>query len=218
MIPESINKLGRNRQQRRHGSSTIPRCCGHAILTVFVLLWLQSAGATERIGLVLMHGKTGSPAQLQELAARLTAAGYSVERPEMCWSRRRIYDRSYLDCLTDADAAAAKLKARGATTIVIAGMSLGGNAALAYGARRPDLKGVIALAPAPSLDRIRLRPEIARSISAAEAMVAAGRGDESTVFADVNIGRDFEVKTTPTIYLSSSAATRRRKCRTMPPS
>ena len=174
-----------------------------AILSSLLLVCLSApAGAGERLGVVFMHGKEGTPAQFERLAASLVEAGMLVERPEMCWSRKRIYDRPYLDCLTDADAAVAKLKAAGATAFVIAGMSLGGNAALAYGARRAGLKGVIALAPAPPIEFVSRQPQIAKSVHAAEAMIAAGRGDQSAVFADINTGRSFEVTTTANIYLS----------------
>jgi hypothetical protein len=50
-----------------------------------------------------------------------------VARPEalsVCWSRRRIYDRPFLDCLTEIDSAIGRLKGRGAGTIVSAGSSL----------------------------------------------------------------------------------------------
>jgi esterase/lipase len=157
---------------------------------------------TETLGVVLMHGKQGSPAQLQGLADAIAEAGFPTERPDMCWSRARIYDKTYLDCLGDADAAVARLKARGATAIVILGMSLGGNAALAYGARRQGLAGVIALAPAHAVEFLRKNPRIAHSVAQAEAMAAAGEGDRKAMFADVNTGAEFEVDTTANIYLS----------------
>ncbi len=152
--------------------------------------------------MVMLHGKTSTPAQLEGLAAQVSAAGFRVERPEMCWSGRRIYDRTYLDCLTDADAAAARLKAGGATAIVILGMSLGGNGALAFGARRPGLKGVIALAPASDPDRLRQIPVIAQSLAEAQALIAAGKPDERRRFNDLNNGREITVTATPKIYVS----------------
>jgi len=39
-------------------------------------------------------------------------------------SRRRIYNRPFLDCLTEIDSAIGRLKGRGAGTIVSAGSSL----------------------------------------------------------------------------------------------
>jgi esterase/lipase len=173
------------------------------VCAALLLLGLNlPAAAADRLGIVLMHGKEGLPARMPAFASALSAAGFLVERPEMCWSRRRIYDRPYLDCLTDADAAATKLKSEGATGIVIAGMGLGGQAALAYGARRDDLKGVIALGPAPPIEFLSRRPAIEKSVAEAKAMIAAGRGDEKAIFADALFDRFFEVETTANIYAS----------------
>jgi esterase/lipase len=117
-------------------------------------------------------------------------------------SRTRIYDETYLDCLTDADKAAAQLKARGADTIVILGMSLGGNAALGFGARQPGLKGVITLAPASAPDQLAESPPIGRSLAEAKTLIASGKGGEKRAFNDFNNGREFTVTTTPTIYVT----------------
>jgi esterase/lipase len=165
-------------------------------------LALAASAHGETLGVVMMHGKHGTPAQLQQLADSVADAGFAVERPEMCWSAARIYDRPYLECFADIDAAAARLKARGATAIVVLGMSLGGNAALGFGARRHGLAAVIALAPAHAPEFLARRPEIAQSIAKAQSEVAAGRGNEKTTFDDDNLGRSFMVTTTPAIYLS----------------
>ena len=109
----------------------------------------------------------------------------------MCWSRRRIYDRPYLDCLSEIDAAIDRLKARGATAVVVGGQSLGANGAIGYGARRKDLKGVIGVAPAHGPELLAERPEIAQGMAKARAMVAAGRGDDKVTFTDINTGRKF---------------------------
>jgi dienelactone hydrolase len=160
------------------------------------------ATADDKLGVVLMHGKEGLPTHLQGLASAMSAAGYLVDRPEMCWSRRRIYDMAYLDCLKDTDKAVEKLRSQGATAVVVAGMSQGGNAALAYGARREGLKGIVALAPAPPVEFVSRRPAIAKSVADAQAMVASGRGDRPATFADLNTRGPFEVSTTAKIYLT----------------
>jgi esterase/lipase len=165
-------------------------------------LALAGSANGETVGVVMMHGKHGTPAQLQELAVTVSSAGFLVERPEMCWSAARIYDRTYVECFADIDAAAARLKQHGATAIVVLGMSLGGNAALGFGARRQGLKAIIALAPAHAPELLRRRPDIAESIIQAQIAVAAGRGDEKAAFDDVDLGRIFRVNTTPVIYLS----------------
>ncbi len=172
------------------------------LLFCAVALAAPAPARSETIGVVMLHGKHGRPTQLQQLGDILTTAGFAVERPEMCWSAARIYDRSYLDCLADVDSAVAKVKANGATAIVVLGMSLGGNGALGFGARRPGLKGVIALAPASEPERLRRRPDVARSVAEAEALVAAGKGDERRTFTDLNNGDELPVTTTAAIFLS----------------
>jgi len=89
-----------------------------------VYLMLAASAHGETVGFVMMHGKHGTPTQLQQLAEAVSNAGFLAERPEMCWSAARIYDRSYLECFADIDAAAVRLKQHGATAIVILGMSL----------------------------------------------------------------------------------------------
>jgi len=180
---------------------------------VIALGWAAGdrAVAADKVGIVLMHGLQGNPTHaINGLAATLSGAGYLVETPEMCWSRSRVFDRTLPDCLKEVDAAAAKLKQRGATAIVVAGQSLGGAAAIAYGATRDGLLGVIGLAPAGDPQAILMpigknaetAQEIAASIAKAQAMVAAGKGDSNASFVDINQGRTFSVSTTATIYLS----------------
>jgi hypothetical protein len=136
--------------------------------------------SAQTIGVVLMHGNTDSPdGTSAPLAAALEGAGYLVERPEMCWSYRRRRDRPLLDCLAELEAPIGRLTGRGARTIVVAGMSVGGLAALAFGARRSGLAGIIALAPNGSPERlVGFFPQIAGSVAQAWAMVAVSRGDE----------------------------------------
>ena len=160
--------------------------------------------SAQTIGVVLMHGNTDSPSgNIASLAAAMEGAGYLVERPEMCWSYRRRRDRPFLDCLAELEAPIARLTSRGARAIVVAGMSQGGIAALAFGARRPGLAGIIALAPAGAPERqVTVFPQIAQSVAQARAMVAGGHGDERSSFNDLNIRGSFPVNTTATIYLS----------------
>jgi pimeloyl-ACP methyl ester carboxylesterase len=176
------------------------------ILAVLLMLGLLpgliAQVLAQTIGIVLMHGKTGSPnAVIDRLATTLQGAGNLIETPEMCWSRRRIYDRPFLDCLTEIDSAIAQLKGHGAGRIVVAGMSQGGDAALAYGARRANLARIIAVAPAAPKRQVGLR-DIAQSVAQARELVAAARGNETASFFDRNVGGIFPVRTTATIYLS----------------
>jgi esterase/lipase len=170
--------------------------------TVLVACLVGPAIAGDRLGIVLLHGKQGLPVQLKPLADDLAAAGHLTERPLMCWSRTRIYDRTYLDCLSDIDQAATSLKQKGAAGIVVVGMSLGGNAAIAYGARRDGLTGIAALAPAPALEFIVNRPPIDKSLDVARGLIAAGQGERQQAFEDLNMGRAFEVRTSAEIFAS----------------
>jgi esterase/lipase len=125
------------------------RCLGATLLVLVALAAGIMPGSAEMAAIVLLHGKTASPTiGIDGLTAALQGAGYLVDAPEMCWSRRRIYDRPLLDCLGEIDAAVARLRGRGAGRIVVAGMSQGGDAALVYGALRGDPAGIIAIAPA----------------------------------------------------------------------
>jgi pimeloyl-ACP methyl ester carboxylesterase len=159
------------------------------------------AAAQNRIGVVLLHGKQSAPDQHEPLASAIAAAGFPVERPEMCWSGRRIYDRDYLACLREIDPAIDRLKRRGAAALVVAGHSLGANAALAYGARN-GVKGVIALAPGHLPEVLATRPRIVEDLDRARKLVGEGRGQEPARFADFNGSLAITVTATPIAYLS----------------
>jgi pimeloyl-ACP methyl ester carboxylesterase len=173
------------------------------VLCVAVVLTaaMSVAAAQDRIGVVLLHGKQSAPEQHEPLASAVAAAGFPVERPEMCWSGRRIYDRDYLGCLRDIDSAIDRLRQRGATVLVTAGHSLGANGALAYGARN-TVRGVIALAPGHRPEVLARRPRIAEDLERARRLVAEGRSDRLTSFADYNGSLVITVTATPVAYLS----------------
>ena len=174
------------------------------LVTLAAVIGMAAPVPAQTIGVVLMHGNTNSPdGTIALLAAALEGAGYLVERPEMCWLYRRRRDRPLLDCLAELEAPIARLTSRGARVIVVAGMSQGGAGALAFGARRPNLAGIIALAPNGAPERlVHLFPQVAESVAQARAMVAAGNGDQRARFTDLNIHGLFPVDTTAAIYLS----------------
>jgi pimeloyl-ACP methyl ester carboxylesterase len=173
---------------------------------------VQAQTRAPTIGIVLLHGKGGTPLEqpLSGLAWALLNAGYWVELPEMCWSRARIYDEAYLDCFADIDNAIADLKSQGVTRIVLAGHSLGGNAALGYGARRAGLAGIIALAPAPDNRFLARQPVVAASLLRAQQLIASGEGDQRIEFTDINTNRagfgPITVQATPRAFVSFDAA------------
>jgi pimeloyl-ACP methyl ester carboxylesterase len=160
--------------------------------------------AASDIGVVVLHGTQGMPGNIvtSRFEAALKNAGYAVQAPEMCWSRNRIYDAPFPDCLRDIDAAAMKLRSAGAHRIVIAGQSEGGNAALTYASSHPDIAGVIALAPAGNPIGLVRDPRVQDSMTRAQQMVANGHGNDRANFTSTNNGNDFSVNTTAAIFLS----------------
>jgi hypothetical protein len=176
------------------GRDAMRRNC--LIFALVAALWPLSAAANQ-IGVVLMHGKQSAPGQHASLAGAIADAGFATDVPEMCWSFRRIYDRSYGDCLREIDDAIVRLKQKGATAFVAAGHGLGANAALGYGATRQGLKCVIALAPGHRPEILSRRPEIADGLEYARKRVTAGGGDAPVShFFDFN--GDFPVRFTLT--------------------
>jgi esterase/lipase len=160
------------------------------------------AAAFQRVGLVLLHGKTGSPSQFAGVAAMLNETGYGVETPEMCWSARRIYDHPLDKCFADIDAAIGRLKADGFEAIVVGGHSLGGLVALAYGASHEGLAGIVALAPDGEPGDFNGHAKVKASVRRATAMMQAGQGDDTVAFTDRVLGRYFTVHATPRAFLS----------------
>lgn len=155
------------------------------------------------IGVVLMHGKWGSPSRnIDGLAGALEAKGFLVATPEMPWSGRRLYDKSADEAMAEIDAEVAKLREKGAKRIVIAGHSLGAAGALAYASRNP-VDAVVAIAPGHIPEGKRYAVVLGDSVNKAKELVAAGKGDEGEWFGDLNTGnRRDNIKVTPRSYVS----------------
>jgi pimeloyl-ACP methyl ester carboxylesterase len=176
-----------------------------SIVTAAMLVLATSvvfAQDTGKVGVILMHGKWAPGTKnLENLRQQLNPAGYLVMTPMMPWSGGRLYDRSYEDAMTEIDGDVATLKSQGATRIVVGGQSLGANAAIGYGARHPGLMAIVAISPGhvPELSR---DPQVSDSLSRAWAMVAAGRGNDTDMFMDVNQGQKRMLRMTAAIYLS----------------
>ncbi len=164
----------------------------------------RPAAAGETLGVVVLHGKDARPPHrpLVQLEQALTAAGLLFEEPEMPWSGRRGFDVDYEQAMAEIDAAVARLKARGASAIAVAGHSLGANAAIGYGARHPGLKGIVALAPGHLPDAYATKPAFVGSVAEARAMIASGHGNDSATFTDAKHGQTFQRQMVARIYLS----------------
>lgn len=186
------------------GRSAVSR---RAALLYCLLVLLPTSAFADRIGVVLIHGKQGLSGErpLAYLTQQLQGAGFMVDQPDMCWSRTRIYDHALPDCMADVDASIARLKGSGATSVVVAGHSLGGVGAIYYGSTHDGLKGIVAIAPGPGpgIDR---QPVIIASLKQAHDLMAAGQGNVFQTFTDFNTNASgtgpITVRATPAIFLS----------------
>ena len=157
----------------------------------------------QGVGVVYLHGKGGWPGALDGgILSSLADDGALVATPEMPWSMKRKYGATYEQAMGEIDAAAAGLKAKGATRIVVIGHSLGANAAIGYAARHPDLAAVVALAPGHLPEAEGLRSHTREAITQAKQLIAAGQGDVPQRFPDMAQGIPLTTTATPIVYLS----------------
>lgn len=171
-----------------------------------LLAWggVTPALSAGKIGVVLMHGKTGtakSRAPIGPLIAKLKHAGILVVAPDMPWSRSRFLAKDYEGSMAEIDVAVSKLKRMGAKKIVVAGHSMGGNAAIGYGARRDGLAGIIAIAPGHDPGHYGFQKRVKFDYKRAKAMVDKGRGNAFGQFADTNVGKFSKERVKASIYL-----------------
>lgn len=166
-------------------------------------LVLPAAAQGERIGVVVMHGKGGSPTKhVADLAATLKDQGWLVANLEMPWSGRRDYDAPVSQAVAEVEAALAALRAQGAQKLFVAGHSQGGLFALYLGGKL-KVDGLIAIAPGGSAASQLVREKLADSVTEARRLVAAGKGDEKASLMDFESSRGtYPIVVTPAIYLS----------------
>ena len=168
-----------------------------------VLVAGAAAAASSDIGILLMHGKGGTPdGHIAELAGALRAKGYLVSTPAMPWSKDRIYDASFEDSMREIDRDVDELKAKGAKLVVVAGQSVGANAALGYGAARDHVDAIIAMSPGHNPDGPGFERRLGSDVARAKQLIAAGKGKEKQSFSDLNQGQMMRVSATPEVYLS----------------
>ena len=162
-----------------------------------------AAAAPNEVGVVILHGKGGSPTgYVSELAAALEKKGYLVAAPIMPWARDRIYDASFEASLGEIDREVAGLRAKGAKLVAVAGHSLGANVALGYAASRSGVDAVITLAAAHSPESAAFARRLGAEVARARGLVADGRGKEKQRFSELNQGNAMSVTATAEVYLS----------------
>jgi pimeloyl-ACP methyl ester carboxylesterase len=166
------------------------------------------AQAQDRIGVIFMHGKQGSPQKTQGLGvitSSLESAGAKVVAPTMPWSGGG-WDHINVtveQVFALLDAQVASLRGQGAGRIVVAGHSLGADMALAYAVARGNLAGLVMAAPGHQPGFFYQRnASIRAAVDRARALVEQGRGNDSFSGPDSNQGTTFTVSTTAATYCS----------------
>lgn len=162
--------------------------------------WSQANG----IGVVLLHAKGSVPdtRNMSALASALESRGYAVSAPEMAWSRNRMYDATYDEAMSEIGRAVEALRQKGASKVVVAGQSMGANAALGYAAARNGADGIIAMAPGHTPELGKTRRNAAADVQRAKDLIEFGDGKEKQAFSDTNQGKRSTASATAEVYLS----------------
>ena len=172
------------------------------LVTVSLALFIHPLlAAPADVGVVLLHGKWGGPQSMSALARDLEAKGYLVSNKEMAWSGRRLYDADYPTALKEIEQQVQQLRANGAKRVVVAGQSLGANAAVAYASSGYDLDGLVVLSPG-HFPEGGMGKQLRASVERARSMVAANRGADIESFEDINQGKRRSLKMAAATYLS----------------
>lgn len=174
------------------------------IRTLLLLSTTLLAGmpALAQTGIVVMHGKGGSPDRLVgDLAAGLAGKGMLVANLEMPWSGKRHYDKDVAAAEQEVTAALSELRSKGAKKLFVAGHSQGAVFALHYASRNP-LDGLIIIAPGGNVATGFYQQQVGASVARARSLVASGKGDERGEFDEYEGGKgNWTVNTTAAIYL-----------------
>lgn len=173
------------------------------LATVFMLMCLSARADNGAIGVVVMHGKGGSPSRLvSDLASSLQGRGFQVENLDMPWSGRRGYDVNVAGAEAEVDAALGRLRSKGASKVFVAGHSQGGIFALHFGGKY-KVDGVVAIAPGGNVASTLFREKLGDALSMARRNVDEGKGAEKVDLSDYESGKGtFTVATSSANYLT----------------
>lgn len=174
-----------------------------ALLFAVIVLPTGAMAEPPKMGIVIMHGKGGSPSRhVSGLASALEGKGYLVANLEMPWSGKREYDANVAAAEAQLETALSELRGKGAQKVFVAGHSQGGAFALHF-AGKHVVDGVICIAPGGDVGNRLFREKLADAVNRARQLVADGKGNEKTRLDDYEGKRgNFAVTTTPAIYLS----------------
>lgn len=173
-----------------------------AFLIVVMLLALSAMAETPKLGIVIMHGKGGSPARhVAGLADALAGKGYLVANLEMPWSGNRNYDADVAAAESQIETALSDMRGKGAKQVFVAGHSQGGVFAL-HIAGRLAVDGVICIAPGGDVGNRVFREKLGDSLARAKQLVAAGKGDKKVSLEDYEGNKgSYAIEAAPEKYL-----------------
>jgi len=172
------------------------------VLAVIMPLAASAQPAAPAIGVIVMHGKGGSPGGLvRTLAAGLEQKGYQVANLEMPWSGKRAYDKDVAAAEQEVSAALNELRGKGAKKLFVAGHSQGAVFALYYAGKQP-LDGLIIIAPGGNVATHFYQQQVSSSVRRARSLVASGKGNEPGEFDEFEGGKTWSVRTTAATYFS----------------
>ncbi|MCW0236219.1 MAG: alpha/beta hydrolase [Ferrovibrio sp.] len=182
--------------------------CLATLLAAFLTFAALPGQAQERIGVLVLHGK--SPGSQNDpysgqFRSALANDGMITLMPDMPWSARRYIDGDWDQAMAEIDRHVKSLRDKGATRIVIAGHSMGCPAAMGYAVKYGTVDALVLLAPGHVPDSYYNFPPLRAvhdSIDEARRLVAAGQGDTRRDFEDSNQGTSIKVRTTARNYLS----------------
>jgi carboxylesterase len=108
-----------------------------------------SHNGTLTSGVLVIHGFTGNPSSVRELAERFAAGGFHVEVPRLSGHGTVIEDMMptrWSDWSADVEAAYKVLSSR-CSQVIVAGLSMGGALTLWLAALHPEIAGIICINP-----------------------------------------------------------------------
>jgi carboxylesterase len=123
----------------------------------------------SRVGVLVLHGFTGSPGTMKSLADAFVAAGFTVSSPRLPGHGTTVEDMagtSWADWSAHAEATYLELAER-CEQVVVAGLSMGAALTCWLAARHPEIAGIVGINSA-------VKPFDPDAQSFVEAMIEAG--------------------------------------------
>lgn len=132
-------------------------------------------------GALVLHGFTGSPQSMRPLAKAFVEAGFTVALPRLPGHGTTVEDMvgyRWSDWTEAADTAYRTLAAQ-TSSIVVAGLSMGGSLSLWLARRHPEIRGIVLVNPAAEAD------DFAPFVEGAKAVLATGEHYLPAVAGDI---------------------------------